>query len=73
MAAANRRWGAERIRGELLKLDLRVATWTVQKYRRDARPAERIRQRWATFLRSHAADIRADDFLPVTDLLSRTV
>ena len=28
MAAANRLWGAERIRGELLKLDIRVAKWS---------------------------------------------
>ena len=38
MAAANRTWGAERIRGELLKLDIRVAKSTIQKYLRDARP-----------------------------------
>ncbi len=29
MARANRTWGAERIRGEVLKLDIRVAKWTV--------------------------------------------
>jgi len=29
MAAANRLSGAERIRGELLKLDIRVAKWTI--------------------------------------------
>lgn len=38
MAAANRLWGAERIRGELLKLDIRVAKRTIQKYMRGARP-----------------------------------
>ena len=38
MAVANRLWGADRIRGELLKLDIRVAKWTVQKYMRGARP-----------------------------------
>ena len=32
MAAANRLWGAERIRGELLKLGIRVAKTTVQRY-----------------------------------------
>ena len=31
MAAANRLWGAERIRGELLKLGVRVAKTTVQR------------------------------------------
>jgi putative transposase len=38
MTAANRLWGAERIRGELLKLGIRVAKTTVQRRRRDARP-----------------------------------
>jgi putative transposase len=71
MAATNRRWGAERIRGELLKLDIRVAKWTVQKYRRDARPPRRAGQTWATFLRNHAGEIWACDFLPVTDTLFR--
>jgi len=71
LAAANRLWGAERIRGELLKLDIRVAKWTVQKYLRDARPPQHTEQTWATFLRNHAGETWACDFLPVTDLLVR--
>ncbi len=71
LAAANRLWGAERIRGELLKLDIRVAKWTVQKYLRDARPPQHTEQTWATFLRNHAGETWACDFLPVTDLLFR--
>jgi putative transposase len=71
MAAANRLWGAERTRGELLKLDVRVAKWTVQKYMREARPPRGAGQTWATFLRNHAPDIWACDFLPVTDALFR--
>ena len=71
LAAANRRWGAERIRGELLKLDVRVAKWTVQKYMRDARSPQRAGQGWSTFLRNHAGAIWAGDVLPVTDLLFR--
>ena len=71
LAAANPLWGAERIRGELLKLHIRVAKWTVQQYLRDARPRRPSGQRWATFLRNHADDIWACDFLPVTDLLFR--
>jgi len=71
MAAANRLWGAERIRGELLKLGVRVAKTTVQRHMRAARPPGRPRQTWASFLRSHAADIWACDFLPVPDLLFR--
>ncbi len=71
MAAANRLWGAERIRGELLKLDIRVAKSTIQKYMREARPPCGAGQTWATFLRNHAPDIWACDFLPITDLLFR--
>jgi transposase InsO family protein len=71
MAAANRLWGAERIRGELLKLRIRVAKTTVQRYMRDARPPRPSGQTWATFLRNHARDIWAADFLPVADLLFR--
>jgi transposase InsO family protein len=70
MAAANRTWGAERIRGELLKLDIRVAKSTIQKYMRDARPPHRG-QTWGTFLRNHGHEIWAADFLPVTDVLFR--
>src|SRR5690242_10498267 len=32
MTANNRLWGAERIRGELFKLDIRVSKRTIQKY-----------------------------------------
>jgi Transmembrane secretion effector len=37
MAANNRLWGAERICGELLKLDIRVSKRTIQKYMRHVR------------------------------------
>ena len=73
MAAANPLWGAERIRGELLKLDIRVAEWTVQQHMRGARPPRGSRQTWATFLRNHTDDVWACDFVPVTDLLFRPV
>ncbi len=71
MAAANPLWGAERVRGELLKLNIRVATSTIQRYLREARPPRHAGQPWATFLRNHAPAIWACDFLPVTDLLFR--
>ena len=71
MVAANRSWGAERIRNELLKLHIRVAKTTIQRYMRQARPPRRSGQTWATFLHNHAAAIWACDFLPVTDLLFR--
>jgi hypothetical protein len=38
MTASNPRWGAERIRGELLKLGVRVAKRTVQKYMGRSKP-----------------------------------
>src|SRR6266852_5502225 len=37
MASSNRLWGAERIRGELLKLGIRVCKRTIQKYMRHVR------------------------------------
>jgi putative transposase len=43
MAAQNRLWGAERIRGELLKLGFRVCKRTIQKYMRHARSPRRRR------------------------------
>jgi putative transposase len=71
MTAANRLWGVERIRGELLKLGFRVAKSTIQKYAREVRPPRHAGQSWSTFLRNHAGEIWACDFLPVTDLFFR--
>ena len=71
MAKDDRLWGAERIRGELLKLGLRVCKRTIQKYIRGVRTHQLRDQRWATFLRNHAAQIWACDFLQVTDLFFR--
>ena len=39
IAADNQLWGAERIRGELLKVGIKVAKRTVQRYMRQARPS----------------------------------
>jgi len=71
MAKDNRLWGAERIRGELLKLDMRVCKRTIQKYMRQVRTHQPRGQRWSTFLHTHAAQIWACDFLQVTDLFFR--
>ena len=57
MANANALWGAERIRGELLKLGLRVSKRTIQRYLRACRPRAGRGQTWRTFLRNHAAEI----------------
>ncbi|WP_236023090.1 integrase core domain-containing protein [Dictyobacter formicarum] len=71
MAAHNRLWGAERIRGELLKLAIRVSKRTIQKYMRPIRRTRPSGQTWKTFLRNHAAEVWACDFLQVTDLFFR--
>jgi len=63
MAALNRLWGAERIRGELLKLDIRVCKRTIQKYMRHVRITRPRGQNWASFLRNHAKDLWACDAL----------
>jgi putative transposase len=73
MARNNRLWGAERIRGELLKLGILVCKRTIQKYMRRVRPPQSWGQNWRTFLRNHAGEIWACDFLQVTDLLFRSL
>jgi putative transposase len=73
MAAANPLWGAERIRGELLKLGLPVAKRTIQKYLRGAHRPRPRGQTWSTFLRNQAKGIWACDFLHCTDLCFRSV
>ena len=71
MAKATVLWGAERIRGELLKLGLRVSKRTIQKYMRAVCPRNRHGQTWETFLRNHAPDIWACDFLQLYDVWFR--
>ena len=73
MATENRLWGAERIRGELLKLGHRVAKRTVQKYMLRVRPCRPNGQTWATFLRNHSATTWACDFVQTFDALFRPV
>jgi putative transposase len=50
MAKDNRLWGAERIRGELLKLGIHVCKRTIQKYMRTVRTQQPRGQTWATDL-----------------------
>jgi putative transposase len=71
MARKNRLWGPERIRGELLKLGIRVCKRSIQKYMSHVRTHQPRGQKWATFLHTHAAQIWACDFLQVTDLFFR--
>jgi hypothetical protein len=67
IANATALWGAERIRGELLKLGIRVSQRTIQKYRRACRPRAGRGQTGRTFLRNHAPDIWACDFRQLYD------
>ena len=71
MAASNRLWRADRIRGELLKLRITVAKRTFQRHMRQAHPSPPRGQTWATFLRNHARDIWACDFVQLTDVWFR--
>ncbi|HEY6285072.1 MAG TPA: integrase, partial [Ktedonobacteraceae bacterium] len=71
MAKENRLWGAERIRGELLKLGIRVGKRTIQKYMRNVLTPRPRGQKWATFVHNHAAQICACDFIQVTDFFFR--
>jgi putative transposase len=47
-------WGAERIHGELLKLNLEVATTTIKKYLRQFRANHSPSPTWSVFLKNHA-------------------
>ena len=68
MAHDNPLWGAERIRGELLKLGITVAKRTVQRYMGLRPSLHTTGQAWASFLKTHVKDIWACDFMPVIDL-----
>src|ERR1017187_1597924 len=71
MSSANRLWGAERIRGELLKLGVRVSKRTIQRYMCAARPRRLRGQRWSTFLRNQGREIWVCDFLQAYDVFFR--
>ena len=73
MAAKNRLWGAERIRGELLKLGISVSKRTIQKYLRTVRGTHPRGQSWATFLGNHGHAIWACDFVQTYDIFFRPV
>jgi len=69
MAARNPRWGAERLRGELLKLGIPVSKRTVQRHMKKRVPGDG--HRWSTFLRNHVT--WACDFAQTFDLLFRPI
>jgi len=72
IARDNPAWGAERIRGELLKLGIEVSKCSVQQYPRRG-PAAPSSQSWRTFHRNHRSSIWAADLLTVQTLTFRTL
>jgi putative transposase len=73
IARENRTWGAERIRGELLKLGIRVARSTILRYIRLVRKPASPDQTWLTFLHNHASQVWACDFLQTFDIVFRAL
>src|ERR1700726_5174226 len=69
MSIANPLWGAPRIHGELLKLDIAIGQTSVAKYmaKRRGPPS----QWWKTFLRNHADGIAAIDLFVVPTISFR--
>jgi len=63
VSIANPLWGAPRIHGELLKVEIDLAQSTVAKYMVKGRPPPS--QSWKTFLRNHAEGIASVDFFVV--------
>ena len=76
MAIENRTWSAKRIRAELRKVGHWMSKRTVRKYMKQARgdgPPRQTGQTWATFLKNHASETWAYDFVQTYDLFFRTV
>lgn len=76
LADENRHWGAPRIHGELIKLGIRVALSTVQKYLPKRRggpggPRRPASQSWRTFLKNHLHHSAAIDFFVVPTVTFR--
>ena len=69
MSIANTLWGAPRIHGELLKLDIAIGQTSVAKYMAERRGAPS--QGWKTFLRNHADGIAAIDLFVVPTISFR--
>ena len=57
----------------MLKVNIGVAKSSVQKYTQDLRRVGPSGQDWGTFLRNHASDIWACDFLQTYDALFRSI
>jgi len=73
MAKDNVLWGAERIRGELLHLGIKLSKRTILKYMRSVRDPRPSGQNWLTFMQNHGRDIWACDFLQTYDVFFRAM
>lgn len=73
MAQNNLLWGAERIRGELLKIGICLSKRTILKYVRTVRRPHPSNQNWLTFVRNHANTVWACDLLQTYDLFFKTL
>jgi len=71
LAKENQLWGAERIRGELLKPGIEVSKRTIQRYMPKDRKEHSSSQNWATFLKNQVGNTWASDFTAVNDWLFR--
>jgi DNA-directed RNA polymerase specialized sigma54-like protein len=69
MIQENKLWGAERIRGELLKRGITLCRRSIQKYIRLVRKSPSFTQKWAAFIKNHMGDIWACDFTVAYDWL----
>jgi len=72
----NPRWGYQRIRGELMKLEIKISATTVRTtlLRHGLDPApRRAGPTWTEFLRSQAAGILATDFFTVETIRLKTI
>jgi hypothetical protein len=62
MAGENQLWGAERIRGELMKLGIEVSKRTTAGYMAKERKTHSSGKTWAIFIKNQAGNIWACDF-----------
>jgi len=72
MSRENPLWGAERIRGELLKVGIAVSNRSIRRYRWRS-PDRPPSQTWRTFLANHAHAIWAADLCVVQTLTFKTL
>jgi hypothetical protein len=71
MSRENPTWGAPRIHGELMKLDIKISESSVAKYMvRSPKPPS---QTWRTFLNNHVKQLASVDFFTVYTIWFETL